>query len=208
MRMLLYHGFAEQDPESKAYVAGPRLIGLGLQLVRKLDVRTLARPYMESLVAEVQETVHLQALQTERTVICLDSVETPRALRVGSRTGIVFAASASAGGRAILSTLPTQEVMEMYPSPRLPQHPHSAVKLRSELMERLQETQKLGYAVQQNESEAGVSAISAPIRVGENVASFALTVALPTSRLDDAVAATIGAALIRHASDLAGALGF
>src|SRR5580692_7111858 len=42
MQMLAYHGFVHQDPESKAYVAGPRLIGLGLQIVRKLDVRDIA----------------------------------------------------------------------------------------------------------------------------------------------------------------------
>jgi len=208
MQMLLYHGFARQDPESKAYVAGSRLIGLGLQLVRKLDIRKVARPYMESLVAEVQETVHLTALQTERSVLCLDSVESPRALRVGSRTGIVFAASATAGGRALLSTLADQDLMDMYPSPRLPQHPHSVLKLRSELIERLQVARDLGYAVQRNESEPGVSALSTPIRVGDQVASFALTVAVPTSRLDDEIVPVIGAALVRHASELAAVLGF
>jgi IclR family acetate operon transcriptional repressor len=208
MQMLLYHGFARQDPESKAYVAGSRLMGLGLQLVRKLDVRNTARPYMESLVAEVQETVHLQALQAERTVLCLDSVESPRALRVGSRTGIVFAASASAGGRAILSTLSNQDVIEMYPSTRLPQHPHSTLKLRSELMQKLEDARRLGYAVQQNESETGVSAVSTPIRAGGQVASFCLTVALPSSRLDDHVVTLIGHAAMRQAAELADVLGF
>jgi DNA-binding IclR family transcriptional regulator len=207
MQMLLYHGFARQDPESKAYVAGSRLVGLGLQLVRKLDVRNIARPYMESLVAEVQETVHLTAFQAERSALCLDSVESPWALRVGSRTGIVFAASASAGGRAILSTMPDEDILEMYPSARLPQHPHSSVKLRSDLIERLEVARKLGYAVQRNESEAGVSAIAAPIRLGTHVASFSLVVALPTSRIDDESIRVIGAAVVRHASELAEALG-
>ena len=208
MQMLLYHGFARQDPETKAYVAGSRLMGLGLQLVRKLDVRNIAHPYMERLVAEMEETVHLMALQAERSVLCINSVESPRALRVGSRTGIVFVASASAGGRAILSTLSDPDLMEMYPSTRLPQHPHSTLRLRSELMERLQIARRLGYAVQQNESESGVSAISAPIRIGDQVASFSLTVALPSSRLDDEVVVAIGHAAIQRAGEIAAALGF
>jgi DNA-binding IclR family transcriptional regulator len=208
MQMLVYHGLARQDPESKAYVAGSRLVGLGLQLVRKLDVRNIAHPYIESLVDEVQETVHLMALQAERSVLCLDSVESPCALRVGSRTGIVFAASASAGGRAILSTLPDEDLMALYPSARLPLHPHSPLKLRSDLISKLEEARRLGYAFQQNESEAGVSAISAPIRVGDQVASFSLTVALPTSRVDDTTVAAIGSALIPSANELAHALGY
>lgn len=208
MQMLLYHGFVRQDPESKAYVAGARLIGLGLQLVRKLDVRNIAHPYMEALAAEVGETVHLFALQAERSVLCLDSVETERALRIGSRTGVVLSASASAGGRAVLSTLPVEDVMEMYPSARLPKHEYSAVKLRSELLDRLEAARELGYAVQRNESEPGVSAVSAPIRVGEQPASFAVVVAVPSSRLDDKITSVIGAAVVASAGEIASALGF
>jgi DNA-binding IclR family transcriptional regulator len=207
MQMLLYHGFVRQDLESKAYVAGPRLIGLGLQLVRKLDVRTIARPYMEALSAEVKDTVHLFALQTGRGVLCLDSVEGPRGLRVGSRTGIVLPAYASSSGRALLSTLPTEDVVEMYPSSRLPKQEQSTIKLRSELLERLEAARKLGYAVQRNESEPDVSAISAPLRVGDGVASFALTVALPSSRLSDEDVPLIGEAVRRYAREIADSMG-
>lgn len=208
MQMLLYYGFVRQDPESKAYVAGSRLIGLGLQLVRKLDVRNIAHPYMEALEAEVHETVHLYALQAERSVMCLDSVETDRALRIGSRTGVVLSAEASASGRAVLSTLPTEEVTAMYPSARLPKHELNSIKLRSELLGRLEEARALGYAIQSDDSEIGVSAISAPIRIGHQVASFSLTVAVPSSRLDADVAGKIGIAVVRTAGELASALGF
>ena len=208
MQMLVYHGFVRQDPESKAYVAGPRLIGLGLHLVRKLDVRSIAHPCMESLEAEVRETINLFALQADRTVLCLDSVETDRALRIGSRTGVVLSAVACASGRALLSTLPTDQVVEIYPSARLPKHQHSTLKLRSELLEVLQTVRELGYATQTNESEPGVSAISAPIRVGDEVASFALTVAIPSSRLDPDITVAIGSAVVKAAGDIARALGF
>jgi IclR family acetate operon transcriptional repressor len=208
MQMLMYHGFARQDPESKAYSAGPRLIGLGLQIVRKLDVRTIARPFMESLESEVQETVNLFALQADRDVLCLDSVETDRVLRIGSRTGAVLSAAASASGRALLSTLTTDDVLGIYPSPRMPKHDHSTLKLRSELLDRLKEARELGYALQRNESEPGVSAISAPVRVGTAPASFALTVAVPSSRLDAHRADVIGSATVAAAARLASALGF
>jgi IclR family acetate operon transcriptional repressor len=207
MQMLVYHGFVRQDPDSKAYVAGPSLISLGLHIVRKLDVRNVARPYMEALAADVQETVQLFAFQTERSVLCLDSVETERALRIGSRTGVVLSAAASAAGRAVLSTLPLDEIMELYPSARLPRHEHSTVTLRSELLERLETVRAAGYALQRNESEPGVSAIAAPIRVDRAAASFAVTVAIPSSRLNDDAALRIGAAVTTTASDIANALG-
>jgi DNA-binding IclR family transcriptional regulator len=208
MQMLVYHGFVRQDPDSKAYVAGSRLIGLGLQLVRKLDVRKIARPYMEALSGEVAETVHLFALQAEGGVLCIDSVEGPRGLRVGSRTGIVLAAYASSSGRAVLSTLPSEDVTDMYPSTRLPKHEHSPIKLRSELLTILETAREQGFAVQRNESESDVSAISAPIRLGDEAASFALTVALPSSRMSDGDVPVIGEAVTRYAHEVAEALGF
>src|SRR5882757_5362440 len=40
LQMLQYHGFVQQDPSSKAYVAGPALIDLGLAAIRGRDVRS------------------------------------------------------------------------------------------------------------------------------------------------------------------------
>ena len=207
MQMLVYHGFVRQDAESRSYVAGPRLIGLGLKLVRKMDVRNIARPYMMSLSAELGETVHLFVLQAERNVLCLDSVEGPRGLRVGSRTGIVLAAHACSSGRALLATLPTDDVMEMYPSPKLPRHEHCTITLRSDLLELLESARHLGYSVQRDEIEPEVSTVSAPLRNNHGPASFAFVVALPTSRLLDGAVATIGEAVVRSARDVGAALG-
>ena len=207
MQMLVYHGFARQEPDSRAYVAGGRLMALGLQLARKSDVRRLARPYMERLATEVAETVHLQARQSDQTVLCLDSVESPRALRIGSRAGIAFPAAVSAGGRAILSTLSERELIELYPSARLPAYAQSPLRLRTELLAKLQVVRERGYAVQENESEPDVSAISAPVRSGDGVASFALTVALPSARMSQGVEMTIGAAVLTQARLFAAAFG-
>lgn len=208
MQMLQYHGFVRQDPDSKAYAAGPALIGIGLQVVRKLNVRGIARPSMEALVGEVQETVHLFALQPETGVICLDSVESPRGLRVGGRTGVVLAAHASSSGRALLSTLPLEEVLELYPSARLPKLDTNAITRRSELLEHLELAREQGYAFQRNESEADVSAVSAPVRVGDGSASFALTIAVPSSRLVDEAIPGMGEAVMRHAREVAASLPF
>ena len=52
-----------------------------------------------------------------------------------------------------------------------------------------------------------MSAISAPLRVGDGVASFALTVALPSSRLSDRTVPLVGEAVPRYARDIASELG-
>lgn len=208
MQMLYYHGFVKQDPESKAYTAGPVLIGMGLQVIRKLDVRAVARPHMEALVAELQETVMLLARQTDTEVVCLDSVESPRALRVGGRTGVVLTAHTSASGRALLSTIPDAEVRALYPHARLTNLRPTSIKTRAALLEELALTRERGFALQRDETEDDVSAVSAPIGGSEGRASFALTITIPTARMTDALAAQIGEAVMSEAREMATALPF
>ena len=85
MAMLAFHGFVRQEPDSRAYVAGPVLTEIGLAAVRELDIRMHARPALEQLAAALGETAHLAVLEGD-SVRYLDAVESPRALRVAART--------------------------------------------------------------------------------------------------------------------------
>ncbi|MDP9260691.1 MAG: helix-turn-helix domain-containing protein, partial [Actinomycetota bacterium] len=46
LAMLEYHGFAQQDPATRAYVSGPALIEAGLGALGNLDIRAFARPVL------------------------------------------------------------------------------------------------------------------------------------------------------------------
>jgi len=205
LQMLRYHGFVDQDPESKAYTPGPVLINLGLQVVRELDIRAVARPHLQTLVDELGETVQLFALQGT-DVLGIESIESPRMLRIGSRTGMVLPAHATASGRALLAELPTERIRELYPEPRLPALTPGTITSRSRLEEELAITHERGYAVNLGELEPEVGAVSAAIRERRGQAPFAVTVAAPASRLPEARIAEIGEAAKRCAAEIAAAL--
>src|SRR5205809_330220 len=63
MEMLSYHGFVRQEPHTRAYVAGPALLDIGLSIATQFDVRAVARPALERLQADTGETVHLARLE-------------------------------------------------------------------------------------------------------------------------------------------------
>ena len=113
MAMLAYHGFVRQEPDSRAYAAGPALVEIGLAAVRELDIRRHARAALEHLAASLGETVHLAVLEGSN-VRYLDAVESSRALRVASRTGSVLAANCTASGKALLAELPDAEVSAIF----------------------------------------------------------------------------------------------
>lgn len=110
--MLQFYGFVVQDPSTRAYSAGPALIEVGLS-VGEIDIRIRARPHLEALRDEVDETVHLAVLEGT-DILFLDSVEGTRAVRVGSRVGAVMPAHLTSLGKALLAELPVDEFRRRY----------------------------------------------------------------------------------------------
>jgi DNA-binding IclR family transcriptional regulator len=99
-------------------------------------------------------------------------------------------------------------VHELYPSARLPRLHENTVPTRAKLMEELEETRARGYAVQRSETETDVSAVAAQIPDRRGRPSFAITIAVPSSRLEDADVPTLGAAAVRAAALVGAALPF
>jgi DNA-binding IclR family transcriptional regulator len=185
MAMLQYHGFVEQDLDSKAYRAGSALAEIGLAVVRDMDVRALARPIVEGLVRDLDETVHLGALDGTELVF-LDSVETTRMVRVGSRMGYRLPAHLTATGRAILAFLPRERLLALYPSAIVAGGLGRADMKRKALFDLLADVAAVGYAVAVGEVEDEVGTIAMPIVTTEGIApAAAIGVSAPVSRFTD-----------------------
>jgi IclR family acetate operon transcriptional repressor len=204
MAMLAYHGFVRQEPESRAYTAGPALVEIGLAAVRELDIRLYARPVLEQLAATLGETVHLAVLEGGN-VRYLDAVESPRALRVASRTGTALAANCTASGKALLAQLPADEATTLLggrgPLPGLTGH---SITDRARLRAELARVRARGCAVNVEESEEGVASVAVAVRGPRQPA--ALVVSAPVSRMTDQAVATIEAELREQAARLEAAL--
>ncbi len=200
LQMLTYYGFAQQEPVSRVYTPGPQLVKAGLQAVRGLEPRAVARPFIETLVAEVAETVHLSGCVGDQ-LTCFDSVESARAVRVGGRIGVVLPWHATAAGRALLAHMPRARIAALV-APELASRPLStAVPLEQEL----EATRERGYAIQYGEFEPDVSSVAAAIAAAGG-ANYAVTVAVPTTRSAVADMPRLGLAARRCADAIALAL--
>lgn len=198
LAMLAYHGFVRQEPGSRAYVAGPALIEVGLAVLGALNVRDQARPTMETLAAELGETVHLGVLDGIH-VRYLEAVESERALRVSARTGSLIPAHCTSLGKALLASEGEARVSALYPasSEPFPALTGKSVTTASELAAELERVRARGYAVNLGESEEGVGSVAIAFRDFSGRAA-ALAVAAPMSRLDKTRVAEIGALLIER----------
>jgi len=206
LAMLAYHGFVRQEQDSRAYVAGPALVEIGLAAIRQMDIRLHARPVLEDLAATFAETAHLAILEGQ-AVRYLDAVESSRALRVAARTGATLPANCTASGKAMLAALPDAEVAALFAGGTLPALTKRSVSRLPGLLAELREARQRGYALNTEESEDGVASVAVPILGRGDAAVAALVVSAPVTRLDADSAERIAVRLRDDAARLSELIG-
>ena len=199
LAMLVHHGFAVQDPTTRAYRPGPTLVEIGLAVVQKMDIRQQARPILEKLASEFEETVHLTVLEGAQ-VRYLDAVESERTLRVVARTGNLLPAHCTSAGKALLAELSPARLRELYPQARLTTQTASSLASLRALDAALDDVREQGYATNYEESEEGVGSVAIALHDASGRAVAAIAVAVPVSRLTAKVRTHIVRAL-REAQD-------
>jgi DNA-binding IclR family transcriptional regulator len=192
---LVHHDFVRQDPATRAYVPGRALLEIGLAAAGSLDIRRLARPELESLTRALEETVHL-ALRDGARVIFLDTVESPRAVRVTDRTGMTLPAHCTAAGKALLAELASDDLRATLGREPFEQVMPRTCTTLAQLAPQLRQIRTTGYATNFAESERGLSAVAAAIPDPHGVSTMSVSVSVPSERIDDARVRQIGAAAI------------
>ena len=128
---------------------------------------------MQALVDRVQESVHLMVLAGV-DVRFITTVECRRVLGVGDRTGRTLPAHITSGGKAMLAALPRAQLDERYgdaPAAEM-------TKLRRELAL----VRRRGYAINHQQTEAGLTAIGAAVHDLVEQPRAAICIAMPTAR--------------------------
>src|SRR5512139_3570222 len=104
---LAFFGYVHQDPKTRNYLLGFKLVELGNLLLNQLDLRKEAEPFLKDLAERTKETVHMVILDRNE-VVYIDKVETDQhtsGLRMASRVGLRNPAHSCAVGKVLLADL-------------------------------------------------------------------------------------------------------
>ena len=200
LAMLQFRGFVRQDSTTRTYLPGPMLDGLAFGVLRRLDVRTRARPVLERLAADVQETIHLGRLEANQ-VHFIDSVDSVRALRVGGRVGQSLPAHCTSTGKALLAELSEEELLRLYPDEQLVTLTPHSLGTRTELLEELAEVRAQGYARSREEAEEGVTSVAVALHSTRSP-RLAINASVPASRMSEAFLESVLGRLTDAAQEL------
>lgn len=196
VRTLAALGYVWQDG-ARHYVLGTRLIPLGE--ASSGVVRTLARPYLRSLMEASGESANLAVLEGDE-VTYVAQVQSQRTVRMFTEVGSRVTAHSTATGKALLSTLDESALAALVRRHGLPGRTESTLTDPAGLRRELDQVRARGYAMDDQEHELGVRCVAVPLP--EPALRTALSLSGPAARLDDAMVARCVPLMRRAAEDL------
>lgn len=172
---LLEMGYIRTDGNG-VYHLGNKILELGSHMLRRMPLRETAHPFLVKLSAETQKTVHLCVLDGP-DVVYIDKVESQRSLPIISRIGSRAPAYCTGVGKALLSSLPSDQVVEILRKTPLVKRTETTITDPVQLLEELKQTRDRGYAVDNCEHEEGIKCFAAMIKGygGETVGAISIT---------------------------------
>jgi len=169
-------GFVIKDSKTDKYKLGIKFFELGSIVIKNMDLRKIAHPYIEELSKEFNETVHLGVLDKGR-VVSIEREESDKSLcshiEIGKRTPL----HCTAVGKAIMAYLSEDEINLIIREKGLEKFTENTITTKKDLENEFKKIRKQGYAVDNMEHEEGVRCVAGSIRdhTGEVIASMSIS---------------------------------
>jgi DNA-binding IclR family transcriptional regulator len=204
---LASEGLVEKDNGSRRYRLGSGLLALAHAARNSMEVTRVARPLLERLAAELDETVQL-TVQVGDQILYVDGCESSRQLRTFFELGDRAPLYCTALGKAILAFLPAARAERLLRGKSLRRFTPNTLTEPAALREELARTAGRGYSIDNMEHEDGVRCVGAPIRDREGVVIASISVSGPAQRLRPERDAEIARLVVQAAEEISRRLGY
>jgi len=179
LRAMRDSGFLETVGETKRYRPGALVVGVGHLFGATSSLVGRADAVVTRIVAAVGHTGYV-SIRDGGEVTGLTYHPGTNVLRVATPVGRPLAAHSSATGRSLLARLSDDQVRALFPDPWQPVSP-TAPQNMAELLERLEQVRRRGFAESHDEANRGVGAIAVAVASPETGEAVSLCIAYPVS---------------------------
>ncbi len=200
------HNYVHHEEERGLWLIGVRAFEVGSSFLRNRKLAATGRAIMRTLMQECGESVNL-AIEDDGSIVFVSQIESHHAIRAFHRPGSRGAIHASGVGKALLSTLPTEEVRRVLHKTGLEKFTDKTLVDPGRLFAELETTRKRGWAIDDEERTPGMRCIAAPIYNEHGEAFAGLSVSGPTVRISDERVGELGPMVKRAAEEITKSIG-
>ena len=174
-------GYLQQDPDSRKYSLGPRVVDLGFAAINSMEITRVAGPFLQALSDETGYTVSMAVLDGP-DIVYVDRRRSGRAstfamglhLHVGSR----LPAYCTSMGKVLLAHQEPAVLRDLVDRTDLARRGPKTITAREQLMVALVRVRRTGFALNDEELAPGLRSLAAPVRDRSGAVVAAVNVAV------------------------------
>jgi len=207
LQPLLQSGLVERA-DGQAYCAGSELLRIASLVVRNTDMGRLARPILQRLWVEWEETVSLCLYKpATQTAVVVETIQTPHPLRFVIEPFAELSLIWGSLGRAILAHLPPAEIASAMERPGLGPLSGQPPATAAEMADVIAHARAKGFVHYRN-ATMDAAGVAAPVFQGDGGILGSLGITAPARRLRPELVPRMAEAVIAAAKELSGLLGW
>jgi IclR family acetate operon transcriptional repressor len=192
-------GFVARLRGKRTYVLGAKILFLYTAALKQVNLPRRAQRVLEYLNLRTRQAVQIAVMQDEALVTLLHKEAPHSAIATPPPHG---AAHATATGKAILAWLPDSELVRIVERRGLDRFTPSTITELPALIEELRLVRRHGYAMDREESQAGILGIATAIRDDSGTVVGAIGITCPASHGGEATVAFLREQVIWAAASL------
>lgn len=205
---LIYMGYAKQDEATQKYMLSYKVVSMAGKVLDRTDILQVAKPYLERLSDISGEAVHL-VQREENNILYIYKIEAKvGTIRMVSHVGMVHPMYCSGVGKAIMATLPEDEVKQIWNESIIEKKTDKTITDYAKMQEILEEVRENGYALDDEENEKGVRCIAACLYGHQREVKYAFSISGPTSRMTKERVKELSVDMLKVQEELSRELGY
>ncbi len=160
LRTLVAQGYAHTD--GRDFELTPKVLGLGYGFWSRYGLKELLQLSLQDLASHLHESCSAAVLAGE-DIVYIARVHTRRIMQIDLGVGTTLPAYATSMGRVLLSQRSDEELRDFFASAERPALTANTITGVEALVEAVRTTRERGYALVDQELEAGLRSVAVPV---------------------------------------------
>ncbi|AKJ41249.1 IclR family transcriptional regulator domain-containing protein [Pragia fontium] len=200
-------GFIYQDAQLGWWHIGLGLFTVGSSYSRNSDVVSVARPFMRRLMALSGETANLAICNSNEAVL-ISQCECQSMIRMCAPIGSRLPLHASGAGKALIYSLPEEEILEVIVSNGLKVFTDNTLNSFNQLIQDLAQSKQRGFSIDNEEHAIGLNCIASAIFNQNHDVVASVSISGPSTRVVQERFEELGKLVHTTAQNISTALGY
>jgi IclR family pca regulon transcriptional regulator len=205
-------GYLQQNPQTRKYRLGPRVLDLGFSAINSMELRQISAPHLQQLSDETGRTVNMAILDGVDIVYidrCRTSQQGQREIDLDLHVGSRLPAYCTSMGKVLMAFLPTEERAALIDRVQFADRGPNTIATKSALAAELERVRERGVGVNNEELAYGLRSIAVPVWGSGGTVVAAINVAVHRSAGSiEELADRLSPTLRRAAAEISARLGY